>query len=44
MADLEPTVKQTAGKYADNSTKEGLTMSKQWLWLTIVAAVVVACT
>ena len=30
-------VKQAAGKYADNSTREGLTMSKKWLWLIIAA-------
>ena len=41
MPDIELTVKQAAGKYAYNSTKEGLTMSKQWLWLIIAAVAVV---
>ena len=43
MPGLEPTGEQAAGKYADNFTREGLTMSKKWFWLTIAAAVVVVC-
>ena len=40
-SDLELTGKQAAGKYTDNFTMEGLTMSKKWLWLTIGAVAVV---
>ena len=42
MPALKLTGKQTAGKCADNFTREGPTMSKKWLWLTI-AVVLVGC-